>query len=257
MLISAPDIIKQSWYLYAKHWKKLLPYMGWLLIPNVILGLSGLISLYLDKYIKVGPFILINNIVITAIFVASIVFSLWVTIATTKFLKETITNQPTIQFKENLMVTSTLLWPVIYTSVFVMLIVAGGTLLLIIPGIIFSVWYAFAFYAVIFDNQKGTKAMQFSKNLVTGRWWIILLRLAVPSIFFGLILVTINYIINFGLNFILTDSAYTVITGLLTSTVNVLIAPLTALTGILLYLSAKENPVQIIPPPTNITPQTK
>lgn len=254
MLIAAPDIIKKSWYLYARNWKKLLPYMFWLFIPNFILGLSGIISLYLDKYINVSSFVLLNNLVVTAIFVATILFTLWVSIAITKCLRDIITNQSATPFKENFNTTGNLLWPVIYTSVLVMLIVAGGTLLLIIPGIIFSVWYAFIFYSIILDNKKGIAAMKHSKFLVVGRWWGILWRLFLPSVFFGIIMIIINYIIGFSLTFVLSAIAYTVTAGFLTSIVNVLIAPLTALTGIILYISAKENPVPIKIPSINNPP---
>lgn len=254
MLISAPDIIKQSWYFYARHWKKLLPYMLALFIPNIILGLSGIISLYLDKYVNVGYYVLLNNIIVAVIFVASILFTLWATIALTQLLKNLIVNQPTAPLRENLSVNSALIWPVIYTTVLIMLIVAGGTLLLIVPGIIFSVWYAFGYYAVIFDKQKGRAALKYSKGLVTGRWWAMLWRLVVPALFYGMILIIINYIFSYGLTYILSGAAYTVTTGFLTSIISVLAAPLTAFTGVILYLSAKENPIPAKTPPINNPP---
>lgn len=51
------------------------------------------------------------------------------------------------------------------------LIVFGGFLLLIIPGIIFAVWFSFAVFILIAENLKGVKALSKSKEYVKGHWW--------------------------------------------------------------------------------------
>lgn len=44
-------------------------------------------------------------------------------------------------------------------------------LLLIVPGIIFAVYWGFAFAAVVYRNVAGTHALRYSKQMVKGRWW--------------------------------------------------------------------------------------
>jgi len=62
-------------------------------------------------------------------------------------------------------------WPyfglVILTSVFILL----WSLLLIIPGIIFSILYAMAVYIFFFEGKKGMTAIKASVRLVKGYWW--------------------------------------------------------------------------------------
>ena len=50
------------------------------------------------------------------------------------------------------------------------LIVLGGILLLVIPGIIFIIWYAFATMAVILEEKRPREALAFSHSLVRGRF---------------------------------------------------------------------------------------
>ncbi|MDD2758647.1 MAG: hypothetical protein PHD72_04790 [Patescibacteria group bacterium] len=245
MLIKAGEIIKNSWQIYAENFKKLLAYMLLLFIPNFILGLSGFFSLYLDKYATSDYFVLINNVIIVVIFVASIVFTLWAALAMTKNLGSLAANKGAVNWREALSSTSHLIWPVIYTSLLVMLIVLGGTILFIIPGIIFSIWYTFTYYAIIFEEKKGTAALTVSKSLVVGRWWSILWRVLAPAVFYSVILLIINYSITYGLAYLLKGFSYVVVNGVLTSVISALISPLTALTIVLLYFSAKENPAPI------------
>jgi hypothetical protein len=60
------------------------------------------------------------------------------------------------------------------TSILAGLILLGLTLLLIVPGIIWAVYYMFWLYIVALRNIGGKTALDYSKNLVTGQWWRVL-----------------------------------------------------------------------------------
>ena len=62
-------------------------------------------------------------------------------------------------------------WIFIGTAILAGLAMLGGFLIFIIPGIIVTVWFMFASYAVIFEDQKFIGALNYSKSLVQGRWW--------------------------------------------------------------------------------------
>jgi len=47
-------------------------------------------------------------------------------------------------------------------------------LALIVPGVIFAVYWAFAGLVSVYEDAGGMKAMQISKAMVKGRWWKIL-----------------------------------------------------------------------------------
>ncbi len=62
-------------------------------------------------------------------------------------------------------------WDVLTTELLSGLIIIGMTLLLIIPGIIWSIYYIFSLQVVVIKDLRGKKALDFSKEMVSGRWW--------------------------------------------------------------------------------------
>jgi hypothetical protein len=63
-------------------------------------------------------------------------------------------------------------WPnAIGTGLLGGLILLGLTLLLIVPGIIWGVYYSFWVYVVALRVTSGKAALDYSKNLVKGQWW--------------------------------------------------------------------------------------
>lgn len=244
MLIKTGEIISNSWQYFAENFKKIVPYMIYLFIPNFVLGLAGVASLYLEKYATSGAFVLTNNIIALAIFVACIIFTLWVTMALTKNLGALIINKQPLGYKESFSATSHLIWPIIYTSLLVVLIVIGGTILFVIPGIIFSIWYSFTYYSVLFEEKRGVAALSASKSLVSGRWWQIFWRLMAPGVFYAVIFVVLMSAVTSLLKLAMPQTfAFLIVNGILNSILSAMISPLTALTTIILYFSAKENPV--------------
>jgi hypothetical protein len=58
-------------------------------------------------------------------------------------------------------------------------IIPGGFLLLIIPGIVFGVWFAFAQFILAGEDVRGMDALLKSKEYVRDRWFDVFLRLFV------------------------------------------------------------------------------
>lgn len=75
--------------------------------------------------------------------------------------------------------------PLWWASILVGLIVIVGMFLLIIPGIIFAVWYSFTTMIVVLERLRGTDAMRKSKSYVQGRWWEIFFRVILLSLAIG------------------------------------------------------------------------
>src|SRR5690606_4456856 len=107
------------------------------------------------------------------------------------------------------------------------LIVFGGFLLLIIPGIIFSVWYAFAALYIALEARGLTvgQVLKDSKRIVLGRWWGTVWRLVAPQVFFSIIM----YIIAFGVVGIASAGQITIASSMNNIWMNALIAILSAL----------------------------
>ena len=75
-----------------------------------------------------------------------------------------------------------------------------GFILLIIPGIIFSVWFCFSSFVLIFEGVRGLKALKKSKELAKGYWWPIFGRLA--ALMIAAILVSMIPVVGDAISFI-------------------------------------------------------
>jgi len=55
-----------------------------------------------------------------------------------------------------------------------MLVIIGGFILLIVPGIIIAVLLSFSGTAFMLEDKRGPSALSRSKQLVRGNWWYVL-----------------------------------------------------------------------------------
>ena len=132
-------------------------------------------------------------------------------------------------------------WPkfltLVLAGIFVVLVIYLGLLLLVVPGIIFSLWFALTTPAIVVENLKATKGMSRSKALAAGNLgkifsvafliivisWVIAIPFGFVGNFFGGILFANNILL---MTFI---SQLTGIVG------KILVVPIGAIAYILLY----------------------
>jgi hypothetical protein len=241
MLKNSSEIIHESWSVYKKNWKTLIPFMVILFVPkNLIMPVMGTLFLYLETFLP-GSF-MVNNVIILLIATAVAVLSIWTSIALAKTLYA-LTNGKIIPWKESFSVSLNLIGPIFSSSILVFFIVLGGALLFVIPGIIFMVWYSFYFFAVAFENQRGFAALKASKALVVGRWWTIIIRLFLPALLFAVIYIVITFIPLSLIGLVpLPKFLESIFFNLTTSIISSIMAPLLSLAAVILYQSAKQNP---------------
>ncbi|MEK7618789.1 MAG: hypothetical protein AAB416_00935 [Patescibacteria group bacterium] len=67
--------------------------------------------------------------------------------------------------------TGKLFVPVAWASILASLTITAGFILLIVPGMIFSVWYFFPLFVLVSENVWGSSALRRSHSLVRGRFW--------------------------------------------------------------------------------------
>lgn len=75
-----------------------------------------------------------------------------------------------------------LFFPFLWLGVLVSLIMLGGFVLLVIPGIIFSVWFSLSYFTFLIEGKRGWQALKASKEYVKGKWWPVFGRLVVVTI---------------------------------------------------------------------------
>jgi hypothetical protein len=118
---------------------------------------------------------------------------------------------------------------VLLISILVGIVVAFGFLLLIIPGLIFLAFLSVSIPALIVEDQRGTKAMSRSWNLVKGYFWHALGTVVVAYLivwFVGLVLGLIG-----GDNWFLR--------WIFDSIAQIITAPFAALVTVLLYVDLR------------------
>jgi len=86
--------------------------------------------------------------------------------------------------KESFLQTKDRVLSAIWVGLLVGIALFFGYLLFFIPGIIFSIWFSFSFYVLIYEGLHGTKALSRSKQLVDGHWWDVFARLAIIGVVF-------------------------------------------------------------------------
>lgn len=77
-------------------------------------------------------------------------------------------------------------------SLVIGLIILGGAILLIIPAIIFGIWYSFSVWIVLDKNMGIKEALRTSKSMVKGKFWKILER----SVIFGIFTFVVSIVLS-------------------------------------------------------------
>ena len=221
-LISVMDLIQNSFEIYKERVWVLLGLMviailsGFALLPGAIVlvmgGATGILSIMsgdpeaavnLGALLASGGLILVGLVLVLIGIIISVAVGIWCQVAAIYAIKERATK---IGIKQSLVMGWPKFWSFLWISILTGIVVFVGICLLVVPGIIFAVWFYFAMYVLVVEGIKGTEALKRSKQLVAGYWWpvfgrILLLCLAgmilswVPTL--GTIL-TIVFLAPFG-----------------------------------------------------------
>ena len=92
----------------------------------------------------------------------------------------------------------------VWISILAGFITLGGFLLFIIPGIIFAIWFAFPIYVLVSEDLRGMNALFRSKQLVSGKWGSVALRLftiaIIATVIYSVILLPLLFFVSISKN---------------------------------------------------------
>jgi hypothetical protein len=111
------------------------------------------------------------------------------------------------------------------------LTVGLGFILLIIPGIIFLVFFSVSIPALVIENRRGTEAMSRSWNLVSGNFWHAFGTIVVAALIAGLVSGLLSSI--GGSNWI--------VRWIFNAIAQIVTVPFSALVSVLLYLDLRSR----------------
>jgi hypothetical protein len=227
-LISPVQLLKNAWAVYSQH---LTQYLFISIIPTLafavlggLFGGGGYIAyrLGVNKGLLMGSGVVIGLVVL----VICIYIGLWGAVALLTAIKN---REQGVNFKQAFTASRPLIGAFFVTSALSGLAVMGGILLLIIPGIIFAIWFSQASYIVVSEHLQGSVALKRSKAYVVGRMGAVFWR--------GLFLMIIVWVVLGILALIVGKSAADIINPI----AQVLVAPLISIYGFLLYENLRQT----------------
>lgn len=198
LLPTGSELLKNTWHVYKSRFGTFVAIAAvptlFALVP-IAFSLFGITLFPKDTLEgKVGTFIFT---------LAQWFVSIWSTIALIYAVKDR--NEPIVlgeAYKRALGNFLSFVWVSGLTS----LVMLGGFVLGIIPGIIALIWLSFASFVLIAEDVRGMNALVRSKEYIRGIWWNIFGRTAVIGVVcLGLFLILIVGIIalTFGIGFAL------------------------------------------------------
>ena len=117
-------------------------------------------------------------------------------------------------YKESIKGGLNYFWKYLGLSIVLIIFLFLLFLLLIIPGIIFLIYWLFAPYVLIAENKKIMESLKRSKEIVKGRWWHVFGYFLLFSIILGIILFILtipNFFLSSGILKLIINQVYTLI----------------------------------------------
>ncbi len=177
-LMSATDLIVGSWENLKKHLSSYLGYVVWFMALALVQWILLIVTRNLidDAIVRT----MVHALITLPVTLMAAVVSVGVTHMTAETLQGR-RPDPRASFTVGIHKLVSFIW----VSFLVGLILFFGAILLVVPFIHFFVALNFATLYLIVDDVRGTAALRASRDLVAGRWWPAMWRIAIPLLFFN------------------------------------------------------------------------
>lgn len=155
------SLLDETWRFFTSTWNTTIKTSIIFLYAGIAIFLVALLTRYSSMLLP------LNGVT----YLVSLVVILWATIRLTLMvLRLDEKKKPDSPEKESKAAWSLLL-PFFWINILVGLIVFGGTILLILPGIYLAVSLSMADIILLDRDTRGSKALSESRELIRGRWW--------------------------------------------------------------------------------------
>ena len=223
------SLLTNSWNFLKIHWKSLVPLalvpIALFFVAQLLMGAGAGVGLALNAPVGIGFGIIGLIIILVAIFLM-IISQAAVILAIQRLHTDA---AAPIKVVDQYKLGMPLFGSILFLLLLSLLVSIGSMFLLIIPGIIVSVYIVMYMYALIIDGKKGFSALSESYYLIKGRWWGVFGRYIV----LGLILIAAQLIM--GIAF----SAGSVVSMVLNIIINSVTSVFSAIYLYRLYISLK------------------
>lgn len=190
-----------------------------IIFTAIFSGFIGFGALGIGKSLFTPPFIITAILLLLAIIIAVSFINLWSNVA----LYEIITSRSRkLGWREAMRVSRHKILSFSWVLFLYSAIIFGGFLLLVIPGIIFSTWFAFVPFVFLLEKKKGMNALLKSRQYTQGMAMPIFLRLT----FVFILTIGISMLTSVIGNTVGSGTSDKALTQLLSFLINVMVTPL-------------------------------
>jgi hypothetical protein len=244
-LAGSKFLIVSAWQNYKSKFRQLMTWQLLAIAPVLVaIGIGALLVNFFVSDTTSTAVMVVGGIVLLFVVVLLIYWSVWIQASQIQSLLD----EERRTIKEVMATTKPKLRNYFWASVVSALIIMGGFVLLIIPGIIFSVWYGFAMYIALAENSGAIDSLRKSKGYVEGQWWKVFGR-SIVLMLVGIAIYIPIIIVGAILNSIVGDVGGTIVNNL----ANLILGPFFLALGLALYKAMKATKGEIIVPPTGRT----
>lgn len=248
-LIGPGDLIVGAWSIFKKNFRSYTQIAVWFAVLSLIQWVIFIVtrSLVFDGVTR-------TIVVIALSLPISLAFAL-LSVAIIDLTARSIQKKNT-DMQDVFLGSLHMLIPFIWIGFLFWTIAAFGFILLVIPALIFMVWFKFAMNHLIINDIHGFDALRASKALVDGRWWAVVFRIVIPAIFYyvaaSFMLKLLYLLIGSSLGdpglffsgFISSDelsNSYILTTSIIPAVVNAYLLPLLVGADLLLWFDLKRT----------------
>lgn len=222
-LLGPLDLFEAAWKIYKQRfWKfliiTLIPLLAW--IP---LGLFGVGTGLYPKNLTLNLRIFTGVLVMLTI-VIGLVLQIWSQAALICAIKDSAEN---LGIGESYRRAKSKIFPLLWVSFLSSVIISGGFVLLIIPGIILSVFFSLSSFILVTEGERGMNSLLKSREYVRGHWGAVFWRL--------LFLVGILIVFGLGIGTLFAVLNYSKIGGSATNFLGLILTPLFVIYVYLIY----------------------
>ena len=158
------ELWDKTWKIYFKNFWSMLLLVLILGLPLIVLCLVAPYSMFQPKIVGAQWIFFIVYMLASALFGTISCLSL------THYIYKT-SKKNNITLVESIKFGLTKFWTAIGTTLLMILMLIGLFILLIVPGIIFAVYWTFVVPVIVIKGLSGKKALDYSKSVVKKRWW--------------------------------------------------------------------------------------
>lgn len=176
-LISTKELLRETWSLYKE---KIKTFLSVLAIPVIVTHILVYIIFNVILWTSILPDSFYQQhtvLAVVLIALCGLIAGLITLFSQVSLLHVLRAKDKKLSLSEIYKSSSNIFIPFIWVTILSGIIIGGGFWFLIIPGIIFTMWFGFTSFIFISENEKGLDAVMKSKAYVNGYTWDVFLRM--------------------------------------------------------------------------------